>query len=101
MFPYLQYVQKLSNHLSLIIPGASDNIDKRESDMAFMRDILPKDWERLTRRSPLANSADEELCGKWKVLKKLLKFWHRERSKVLVFSYSVRLLKMLNALMMV
>src|SRR5271154_2921770 len=34
------------------------------------------------------------------VLQKLLRLWFREGSKVLIFSYSVRLLKMLDYLMM-
>lgn len=33
------------------------------------------------------------------VLQKLLRHWYREGSKVLIFSYSVRLLKMLDYLM--
>ncbi|CRK45257.1 hypothetical protein BN1723_019675, partial [Verticillium longisporum] len=39
-----------------------------------------------------------EFCGKWKVLKKLLKFWHENGDKVLVFSHSVRLLRILQHL---
>jgi len=34
----------------------------------------------------------------WKILKKLLKFWHENGDKVLIFSHSVRLLKMLQHL---
>ena len=48
----------------------------------------------------MLNYADAELCGKWKVLDKLLQHWFQEGSKVLIFSYSVRLLKMLDYLMM-
>jgi DNA excision repair protein ERCC-6-like 2 len=59
----------------------------------------------------MLNYADSELCGKWKVLpkiglidsqvlEKLLQHWFREGSKVLIFSYSVRLLTMLDYLMM-
>jgi SNF2 family DNA or RNA helicase len=34
----------------------------------------------------------------WGILKKLLKFWHENGDKVLIFSHSVRLLKMLRLL---
>jgi SNF2 family DNA or RNA helicase len=34
----------------------------------------------------------------WRILKKLLKFWHENGDKVLIFSHSVKLLKMLQHL---
>src|SRR5579862_8663263 len=105
----MMYVQKLSNHIGLIIPrmavncitnsGNEDPIEKKEKDRDIMDVALPESSNYLCTREPLLNYADAELCGKWKVLEKLLQHWYREGSKVLIFSYSVRLLKMLDILM--
>ncbi|KAI9653116.1 MAG: hypothetical protein M1831_006200 [Alyxoria varia] len=60
---------------------------------------LPDTWQELYRnRDNILNFANQEFCGKWRVLKKLLKFWHASGDKVLVFSYSVRLLRMFKML---
>ncbi len=61
--------------------------------------MVPDRWEELyENRDSLHNLANPDFCGKWKVLKKLLKFWHGNGDKVLIFSFSVRLLKMLEHL---
>ena len=53
---------------------------------------LPNKWEELYRaRDAIVNYANPEFCGKWKVLRKLLKWWHSNGDKVLIFSHSVRL----------
>lgn len=38
------------------------------------------------------------ICGYLQVLRKLLKFWHNNEDKVLIFSYSISLLKILFTL---
>jgi SNF2 family DNA or RNA helicase len=42
--------------------------------------------------------SQREFCGKWKVLKRLLDYWHSNGDKVLVFSHSVRLLRLMKTL---
>jgi len=60
---------------------------------------LPEDWKYVyDNRDRIKNLVNPEFCGKWKVLKKLLKFWHSNGDKVLVFSHSVRLLRILQHL---
>jgi DNA excision repair protein ERCC-6-like 2 len=84
---------------------------KKAKDQDILDTALPEQSYFLRTREPMLNYADAELCGKWKVhpkvdlidsqvLEKLLQHWFREGSKVLIFSYSVRLLKMLDYLMM-
>ncbi|TAQ90970.1 hypothetical protein B7494_g695 [Chlorociboria aeruginascens] len=91
--------QKLSNHLALLIPNSSDARDKQERDLEFLKTMVPDRWEELYQnRESLFYLSNPEFCGKWKVLKKLLKFWHSNGDKVLIFSHSVRLLKMLQHL---
>ncbi|KAJ5337659.1 hypothetical protein N7452_004387 [Penicillium brevicompactum] len=99
VFPAITVLQKLSNHLAILIPQGSDPKEKQEKDKTYLEVALPQKWEDLYRtRDSIVNYANPEFCGKWKVLRKLLKWWHSNGDKVLIFSHSVRLLKMLQML---
>lgn len=99
VFPAMQILQKLSNHLAILIPQSSDAFEKQEKDKEMLEIAVPDQWDKLYRtRDSIMNYADAEFCGKWKVLRRLLKWWHGNGDKVLVFSHSVRLLKMLQML---
>ncbi|KAL3465489.1 P-loop containing nucleoside triphosphate hydrolase protein [Aspergillus heterothallicus] len=99
VFPAIQILQKLSNHLAILIPQGTDSFEKQEKDKEMLEVAVPDQWESLYRsRDSLVNFANPEFCGKWKVLKRLLRWWHANGDKVLVFSHSVRLLKMLEML---
>lgn len=99
VFPVISNLQKLSNHLALLIPASSDAQDKQSRDLDFLQTMVPDRWEDLyNNRNSLHNLSNPEFCGKWRVLKKLLRFWHANGDKVLVFSHSVKLLKMLQHL---
>ena len=100
VFPAITTLQKLSNHLAILIPQGTDPQDKQAKDLENLQIALPSDWESLYRnRDSIINYANPEFCGKWRILRKLLKFWHDEGgNKILVFSHSVRLLKMLQIL---
>ncbi|CAK7267361.1 hypothetical protein SEPCBS119000_002509 [Sporothrix epigloea] len=146
VFPTIQSLLKLANHLILLVPSA-DNIvgqsaadddrevegeDKEPEDengveraagfssrpsfkkplsadklandrhnraLKVLQDCVPDDWATLYRqRDSLVNLANPDFCGKWKVLRKLLRFWHENGDKVLVFSHNVRLLRILQHL---
>ncbi|KAJ6092700.1 DNA excision repair protein ERCC-6-like 2 [Penicillium sp. IBT 16267x] len=99
VFPAIAVLQKLSNHLALLIPQGNDPKERQEKEKEMLQIALPDQWEDLYRsRDSIMNYANPEFCGKWKVLRKLLKWWHSNGDKVLVFSHSVRLLKMLQML---
>ncbi|KAJ5550910.1 hypothetical protein N7461_005608 [Penicillium sp. DV-2018c] len=99
VFPAITVIQKLSNHLAILIPQGIDPKEKQVKDRDYLELALPDQWEDLYRsRDSIVNYANPEFCGKWKVLRKLLKWWHSNGDKVLVFSHSVRLLKMLQML---
>ncbi len=99
VFPTIMTLQKLSNHLTLLIPSSTDPTDKQTSELRALQTCVPDDWAKLYRnRDSMLNLANPEFCGKWKILKKLLKFWHENGDKVLVFSHSVRLLRILQHL---
>jgi DNA excision repair protein ERCC-6-like 2 len=100
VFPAITTLQKLSNHLAILIPQSSDSSDKQEKDLESLRICVPDKWRKLyAERDSILHYSNAEFCGKWRILKKLLKFWHGEGgNKILVFSHSVRLLKMLQML---
>lgn len=99
VFPAIITLQKLSNHLAILIPQGSDPKEKQAKDVETLQLVLPDQWKELYRnRDSILNYSNPEFCGKWKVLKRLLRFWHSNGDKVLVFSHSVRLLKMLRML---
>lgn len=90
----------MSNHLTLLIPPKDDKDEaKRRANLKPLRVSLPDDWAELyKKRNSIHTFANPEFCGKWKILKKLLSFWHQNNDKVLVFSHSVRLLDILQSL---
>ncbi|GAM36921.1 hypothetical protein TCE0_022r06398 [Talaromyces pinophilus] len=99
VFPAIQNLQKLSNHLAILIPQGQDPREKQDKDLEMLQLAVPDQWRELYKtRDSIINYANPEFCGKWKVLRKLLKWWHANGDKVLVFSHSVRLLKMLQML---
>lgn len=100
VFPCIAHLQRLSNHLALLIPSSNDTKDKQAKDTELIQTALPDSWAELVEtRDSILNFSNPSFCGKWRVLKRLLKFWHESgNNKVLVFSHSVRLLRMLQAL---
>ena len=99
VFPCLVTLQKLANHVALLLPSGEADRERHDKDIEIMRTALPDMWRQLYRqRDNIMNYANTNFCGKWKILRKLLRYWHENGDKVLVFSHSVRLLKMLNML---
>ncbi|KAI0472737.1 P-loop containing nucleoside triphosphate hydrolase protein [Xylariaceae sp. FL0804] len=99
VFPIIVALQKLSNHSSLLLPQDADPPDKQGRQMKLLQEALPATWAELHKsRASLLLLANPEYCGKWKVLRKLLQFWHGNGDKVLVFSHSRRLLQILHLL---
>ncbi|CAK4031263.1 related to DNA excision repair (Rad26L) [Lecanosticta acicola] len=98
-FPVLATLQKLSNHLGLLVPSAEEDKEKHDKEKQRLEIAMPGTWEKLyNNRDNLLTYANTEYCGKWKVLKKLLRLWHDNGDKVLIFSHSVRFLTMLRTL---
>lgn len=116
VFPVIISLQKISNHLALLIPNGSDTKEKQERDMKLLKEMLPDRFEELYKhRDSMFQMSNPDFCGKgcghdrprlysltitqWNILKRLLKFWYgSEGNKVLIFSHSVRLLKLLQHL---
>lgn len=100
VFPAIHNLHHLSNHIGLLIPSSNATQEKQAKDLETLEIAMPNEWSEIYRsRDSILHTANPEYCGKWKILKKLLKFWHDQGdNKVLVFSHSVRLLKMLQNL---
>ncbi|GAW17052.1 hypothetical protein ANO14919_065020 [Xylariales sp. No.14919] len=98
-FPLIISLQKLANHFNLLMPRNADIPDKYKRELRILQAAAPNDWRtHYDSRDSMLSLANPEYCGKWKVLKKLLEFWHKNGDKVLVFSHSVRLLNILQQL---
>ncbi|KIW19055.1 hypothetical protein PV08_03345 [Exophiala spinifera] len=97
VFPAIANLQKISNHLASLIPQGSDSSEKQAKDLDMLEIAMPDQWRELYKtRDSILHTGNPEYCGKWRVLKKLLTFWHDQGdNKVLIFSHSVRLLRML------
>ncbi|GAB0135724.1 hypothetical protein EsDP_00004051 [Epichloe bromicola] len=99
VFPSMVVLQKLANHLALLTPSTTDVDEKHKRELRTLKTCMPDRWKPMyEQRDQIKNLVNPEFCGKWKVLKKLLRFWHQNGDKVLVFSHSVRLLRILQHL---
>jgi SNF2 family DNA or RNA helicase len=99
IFPCMVTLQKLANHLALIVPQSSEPREKQAKDTELLQIACPDHWKDLFKiRDSILNQSQREFCGKWKVLRRLLDFWHSNGDKVLIFSHSVRLLRLLRGL---
>lgn len=99
VFPCLVTLQKLANHVALLVPSGEADPERHEKELQKLTMALPDVWEELyQQRDNIVSYANPRFCGKWAVLKKLLRLWYSNGDKVLVFSHSVRLLKMLKML---
>jgi SNF2 family DNA or RNA helicase len=100
VFPAINALRNLSNHLAILIPQGTDPKEKQAKDLDMLEICMPDKWQEIYRtRDSIMHTANPEYCGKWRVLKKLLSFWHDQGdNKVLIFSHSVRLLRMLQNL---
>ncbi|KAF2263594.1 hypothetical protein CC78DRAFT_568920 [Lojkania enalia] len=97
-FPCMVTLSKLANHLALLLPATNDPPDKQTKDLDNLQLACPDKWKDLYRiKDNILVQSKSEFCGKWKVLKRLLDFWRASGDKVLVFSHSVRLLRLLKS----
>ncbi|EWC43625.1 hypothetical protein DRE_01512 [Drechslerella stenobrocha 248] len=101
VFPCITNIKLLCNHLANWIPRDDEPLDKQEKDFEKLQIGLPDIWEKYYRRQHFENVMDPGFCGKWQVLQRLLAFWKEndDNSKVLIFSESKKLLKMLKLLL--
>lgn len=102
VFPCVATLQKLANHVAMLIPRSDDGSEKQSKDLEKLQIALPKLWKGIYRqKDSVEHLTNRKFCGKLKALQQLLTFWWENPSetgpnKILIFSHSKRLLKMLD-----
>ncbi|KAI3774067.1 hypothetical protein L1987_48610 [Smallanthus sonchifolius] len=99
VLPCLTKLQQISNHLELIKPNSKDEPDKQKKDMVFASQLFGSDIDVVggyTQNESFMGLSNVEHCGKMRALEKLMSSWILHGDKILLFSYSVRMLDILE-----
>ncbi|KAM4093428.1 hypothetical protein ACB094_06G115400 [Castanea mollissima] len=99
VLPCLVKLQQISNHLELIKPNHKDDPDKQRKDAEFASAVFGPDIDLAggnTQSESFMGLSDVKHCGKMRALEKLMLSWVSHGNKVLLFSYSVRMLDILE-----
>lgn len=99
VLPCLVKLQQISNHLELIKPNPKDEIEKQQKDAELAAAVFDTDIELVGGSAKSENFmglSDAEHCGKMRALERLLSLWTLQGDKILLFSYSVRMLDILE-----
>ncbi|KAH7372953.1 hypothetical protein KP509_17G031100 [Ceratopteris richardii] len=99
ILPCLTKLQQVSNHLELIKPNPKDDPEKQKKDEMLARHVLGEDAYLvggIAQEESFLGLSETQHCGKMRALEILLAHWLRQGDKVLLFSYSVRMLDILD-----
>ncbi|XP_062369149.1 DNA excision repair protein ERCC-6-like 2 [Cinclus cinclus] len=96
-FSYLMILQKVANHAALL---QTDNTSKLQE--AHIKRVCSQvfssfpDFVRLSKDAAFETISDPKYSGKMKVLQQLLNHFQKNKDKVLLFSFSTKLLDVLE-----
>ncbi|KAM4802966.1 DNA excision repair protein ERCC-6-like 2 isoform X1 [Urocitellus parryii] len=94
---YLAVLQKVANHVALLQAASTskqqETLIKRICDQVFSK--FP-DFVQKSKESSFETLSDPKYSGKMKVLQQLLNHFRKNRDKVLLFSFSTKLLDVLQ-----
>uniref|UniRef100_A0A2P2LS34 Switch 2 n=1 Tax=Rhizophora mucronata TaxID=61149 RepID=A0A2P2LS34_RHIMU len=99
VLPCLGKLQQISNHLELVKPNPRDETDKQRKDAEFASTVFGPDIDLVggfAHRESFMDLSDVKHCGKMQALEKLMSSWASRGDKILLFSYSVRMLDILE-----
>ncbi|CAH2039006.1 unnamed protein product, partial [Thlaspi arvense] len=99
VLPCLVKLQQISNHLELIKPNPKDEPEKQKKDAEFVSAVFGKDIDLvggISASESFMDLSDVIHCGKMRALEKLMASWISKGDKILLFSYSVRMLDILE-----
>ncbi|XP_042042136.1 switch 2-like [Salvia splendens] len=100
VLPCLVKLQQISNHLELIKPSPKDDHDKQIKDAEFASAVFSTDIDLVggsaTQSGSFMGLSDVRHCGKMRALERLMHSWISMGDKILLFSYSVRMLDILE-----
>ncbi|OBS73762.1 hypothetical protein A6R68_15700 [Neotoma lepida] len=94
---YLTVLQKVANHVALLQTASTskhqETLTKKICDQVFSR--FP-DFVQKSKDAAFETLSDPKYSGKMKVLQQLLNHFRKHRDKVLLFSFSTKLLDVLQ-----
>ncbi|KAI3499090.1 hypothetical protein L1887_34883 [Cichorium endivia] len=99
VLPCLTKLQQISNHLELIKPNHRDDADKVKKDKDFASAVFGSDIDLVGgyfQNESFMGLSDVQHCGKMRALDNLMASWIIKGDKILLFSYSVRMLDILE-----
>ncbi|KAK6252921.1 hypothetical protein QUC31_014641 [Theobroma cacao] len=99
VLPCLVKLQQISNHLELIKPNPRDEPVKQRKDAEFASAVFGPDIDMVGGNAPsesFIGLSDTRHCGKMRALDNLMASWALKGDKILLFSYSVRMLDILE-----
>ncbi|KAJ9562932.1 hypothetical protein OSB04_008092 [Centaurea solstitialis] len=99
VLPCLTKLQQISNHLELIKPNPRDDPDKQRKDKDFASAVFGTDIDVVggyTQNESFMGLSDVQHCGKMRALENLMSSWILHGDKILLFSFSVRMLDILE-----
>ncbi|WOL07703.1 switch 2 [Canna indica] len=99
VLPCLIKLQQISNHVELIKPNPKDDVEKQKKDAELASAVFGADVDLVggnAQSESFMGLSDVEHCGKMRALDKLLLSWTSKGDKILLFSYSVRMLDILE-----
>lgn len=99
VLPCLAKLQQISNHVELIKPNPRDDPIKQRRDAQFAAAVFGTDMDLVGGNFQIDNFmdlSDAKHCGKMRALEKLMFSWVSKGDKILLFSYSVRMLDILE-----
>ncbi|CAI9736070.1 DNA excision repair protein ERCC-6-like 2 isoform X1 [Octopus vulgaris] len=97
IFQFLHLLLKVANHPALLL-SQRNSTERKTNQFQMIHDKIfrtNQQYQQLTKESLLSLS-NSKYCGKMKVLKELLDTFHKNHSKVLLFSYRTQLLDILE-----
>ncbi|KAK8954966.1 DNA repair and recombination protein RAD54 [Platanthera zijinensis] len=99
VLPCLIKLQQVSNHLELIKPNSKDELEKQKKDAELASAVFGTDVDLVggnAQTESFMGLSDAEHCGKMRALERLMFNWIKDGDKILLFSYSVRMLDILE-----
>ncbi|XP_052090388.1 DNA excision repair protein ERCC-6-like 2 [Mytilus californianus] len=102
MFTFLSLFLKVGNHVALMIPARTSEDNLKPLTKHILQQVYEQFPQYFTdsKEASFRTLSDPKYCGKMKVLKGLLSVFYKDHSKVLVFSYSTRVLDIFEQYLM-
>ncbi|XP_078252275.1 DNA excision repair protein ERCC-6-like 2 isoform X2 [Rhinoraja longicauda] len=98
-FSYLAVLRKISNHVALLQPNENTSKMQESTVRKVCEHVFSKfpEFVKQSREAAFATISDPKYSGKMKVLQRLLDHCRRNKDKILLFSFSTKLLDVLES----